>query len=72
MARIAASLRNIKKLGRFAAERGASMVEYTLLLALIAVVAITALTFLGQKSSESLCETGKAIAKSADCTVPAP
>lgn len=39
---------------RFSGEDGASLVEYALLLALIAVVAITALVFLGHTTSNSL------------------
>lgn len=39
---------------RFSDERGASLVEYALLLALIAVVAITALIFLGHTASNTL------------------
>ena len=35
-------------------ERGASLVEYALLLALIAIVAIVALTFLGHAVSNTL------------------
>jgi len=34
-------------------ERGASLVEYALLLALIAVVCIAAITLLGEKASEN-------------------
>jgi pilus assembly protein Flp/PilA len=34
-------------------ERGASLVEYALLLALIAVVCIVAITVLGEKASEN-------------------
>jgi pilus assembly protein Flp/PilA len=43
-------------------DRGASMVEYALLVALIAVVCITAIRFLGNKSEESFSKTGSAIA----------
>ena len=35
-------------------ERGASLIEYALLLALIAIVAVGAVTFLGRATSESL------------------
>ena len=42
-------------------ERGASLVEYALLVALIAVICIIALQFLGQNASESFSETGSAI-----------
>lgn len=54
--------RFVKRFGHLAKETGASMVEYTLLVALIAAVAITALVFLGGESKESLCDTGNAIA----------
>ena len=54
--------RFVKRFGHLAKETGASMVEYTLLIALIAAVAIASLTFLGQKADESVCKTGKAIA----------
>ena len=42
-------------------ERGASLVEYALLVALIAVVCIAAVTLLGNKSSEKLSKAGSAI-----------
>ena len=42
-------------------ERGASLVEYALLLALIAVVCIAAITFIGNKAEESFSETGSAL-----------
>lgn len=42
-------------------ERGASLVEYALLLALIAVVCIAAITFIGQKADESFSSTGRAL-----------
>ena len=54
--------RFVKRFGHLAKETGASMVEYTLLVALIAAVAITALVFLGGESKDSLCGTGNAIA----------
>ena len=43
-------------------ERGASLVEYALLVALIAVVCIIAIQVLGQKASSSFSSTGSAIA----------
>ena len=47
---------------RFGAdERGASLVEYALLVALIAVVCILAITFLGEEANSSFSETGSAI-----------
>ena len=42
-------------------ERGASLVEYALLLALIAVICIVALQFLGNKASESFDSIGDSI-----------
>ena len=42
-------------------ERGASLVEYALLVALIAVVCIIAVTILGRNASEKLSEVGSAI-----------
>jgi pilus assembly protein Flp/PilA len=42
-------------------ERGASLVEYALLVALIAVVCIVAITFLGQSASEKFDSVGSAI-----------
>ena len=42
-------------------ERGASMVEYALLVALIAVVCIVAIDFLGQQAKSSFDSTGEAI-----------
>jgi pilus assembly protein Flp/PilA len=42
-------------------ERGASLVEYALLVALIAVICIIALTVLGQNASTSFSSTGDAI-----------
>ena len=42
-------------------EKGASMLEYCLLAALISVVAITAMTFLGQEVSETFSTVGSSI-----------
>ena len=48
---------------RFAkTERGAALVEYALLLALIAVVCIVALTTLGEDASEKFTDVGASIA----------
>ena len=44
------------RLGR--SERGASLVEYALLVALIAVVCIVAITFIGQRASDNFSEVG--------------
>ncbi len=43
-------------------ERGASLVEYALLVALIAVVCIIAITFLGQTASSKFETVGDSIA----------
>ena len=42
-------------------ERGAALVEYALLLALIAVICITAVAFLGNQLSERFDSTGLSI-----------
>jgi pilus assembly protein Flp/PilA len=43
-------------------ERGAALVEYALLLALIAVVCIVALTTLGDQASDKFTDVGNSIA----------
>lgn len=43
-------------------ERGASLVEYALLVALIAVVCILAITFLGRAASSKFSTVGSAVA----------
>lgn len=45
-------------LARCKSERGASLVEYALLVALIAVVCIIAITFLGQEASKEFDSVG--------------
>lgn len=42
-------------------DRGASLVEYALLVALIAVVAIVAITFLGSAASEKFSNVGSSL-----------
>ena len=42
-------------------ERGASLVEYALLVALIAVVCIVAITFLGETASSQFDSIGSAV-----------
>jgi pilus assembly protein Flp/PilA len=42
-------------------ERGASLVEYALLVALIAVVCIVAVTFLGTSASDKFSKVGSSI-----------
>ncbi|MGY6500130.1 MAG: Flp family type IVb pilin [Acidimicrobiales bacterium] len=46
---------------RFADERGASLVEYALLVALIAVVCIVAIGFLGDNASATFQNVGESI-----------
>lgn len=49
-------------------ERGASMVEYALLLALIAVVCIAAVTTLGGQASQKFTDVGKCIQQAGTTT----
>lgn len=42
-------------------ERGASLVEYALLVALIAVICIIAITFLGESASSKFSTVGSAV-----------
>ncbi len=51
-------------------ERGASLVEYALLVALIAVVCIVAVTVLGNSASDKFSEVNDSI--SGDTPTPAP
>ena len=44
-------------------EKGASLLEYALLAALVAVVCIAAMTFLGNQACISFSQSGSAIAK---------
>ncbi len=44
-------------------ERGASLVEYALLVALIAVVCIVAVSFLGREASSKFTKVGSSIAQ---------
>lgn len=46
---------------RASSERGASLVEYALLVALIAVVCIGAVSFLGGEAADSFSEIGNSI-----------
>ena len=46
---------------RFDEDRGASLVEYALLVALIAVVCIAAITFLGTSASEKFSSVGSSV-----------
>jgi len=46
---------------RFRSERGASLVEYALLVALIAVICVVAITLLGEKASSSFSSTGSGL-----------
>ena len=42
-------------------ERGASLVEYALLVALIAVVCIAAITFIGNQASDKFSQVGNSL-----------
>ena len=46
---------------RISSERGASLVEYALLVALIAVVCIGAVTFLGREAADEFSTIGNSI-----------
>jgi pilus assembly protein Flp/PilA len=46
---------------RFADQRGASLVEYALLLALIAIVCVAAVTLLGTQSAGSYSQVGSSL-----------
>jgi pilus assembly protein Flp/PilA len=48
-------------LARCKSERGASLVEYALLVALIAVVCIVAISFLGNEASKEFNEVGDSL-----------
>lgn len=61
----------LKRLTRRAHDRGASLVEYALLVALIAVVCIGAVTFLGGGTSGTLDEAGNGIGDGAASGCPA-
>lgn len=47
---------------RFDDEKGASLVEYALLVALIAIVCIVAIQFLGKSASQKFNDVGQSIA----------
>ena len=61
MTLITATKRFIKRAARFTVDTGASLVEYTLLVALIAAVAIGAVAFIGNSSKKTLCDAGTAM-----------
>lgn len=57
---------------RMGDERGATMVEYGLILAVVAVVALVGFTVLGDSTKDSVCDTAAALTTDAaildDCT----
>ncbi len=53
--------KEIKKLEQTKSEKGASLLEYALLAALIAVVCILAITFVGEQASTALRGVGDGI-----------
>src|SRR5580765_6811517 len=62
MARLTALRSFVIRAFRATGEAGASLVEYTLLVALIAAVAIGAITVLGNGAKSTLCNAGTTIA----------
>ena len=62
MARLSALRSFVVRAFRATGEAGASLVEYTLLVALIAAVAIGAITVLGNGAKSTLCNAGTTIA----------
>jgi len=62
MARLSALRSFVVRALRVTGEAGASLVEYTLLVALIAAVAIGAITVLGNGARDTLCKAGNTIA----------
>ncbi len=52
---------------RFSNEKGATLVEYALLLVLIAIIAIAALTALGGEVSDSLSDVEKCLEDTTKC-----
>ena len=55
------SMKVVQDARRFEGDRGASLVEYALLVALIAVACIAALTYFQGETSKSLSNTASAI-----------
>jgi Flp pilus assembly pilin Flp len=60
----------VRRAATVAGEAGASLVEYTLLVALIAAVAIGAIAFLGGSAADTMCNTGAKIAAGDSAAVP--
>lgn len=50
-----------RRLGRHGGERGASLVEYALLVVLIALVCVAAVTFFGGQTSETFQRVGDSV-----------
>jgi Flp pilus assembly pilin Flp len=77
MARLSALRSFVIRAIKATGEAGASLVEYTLLVALIAAVAIGAVMVLGNGAKDTLCDAGNTIANAgaatpvdSDCTAP--
>ena len=68
MARLTALRSFFARALRVTGEAGASLVEYTLLVALIAAVAIGAITVLGNGAKDTLCTAGNAISSAGATT----
>jgi len=71
MARLTALRSFFARALRVTGEAGASLVEYTLLVALIAAFAIGAISMLGHSAKDTLCNAGNTIANAGAAT-PAP
>lgn len=57
---------------RIANERGATMVEYGLILAVVAVVALVGFSALGDSAKDKVCDTATALSESGGTTTTAP
>ena len=68
MARLTALRSFVVRAFRATGEAGASLVEYTLLVALIAAFAIGAITVLGNGAKTTLCSAGNTIANASAAT----
>ena len=68
MARLTALRSFFVRALRVTGEAGASLAEYTLLVALIAAVAIGAITVLGNGAKDTLCTAGNTIANAGATT----
>ena len=61
----------VTRTNRRLGQAGAALVEYTLLVALIAAAAIAAITFLGNSANDTMCSAGADIATVGGTPLPA-